>query len=275
MREPVGTAPRQQAASPGLFVRLLSLPWRLFGMLCASLLLSILVECVGLHLFWREQGWAFTQPSAPPDATPGQAPRGADSHAGLEMQAVAAEEATADESSGVLQAWSDAQALARKDFAEFSAEEIALARAAMDRLEWSPGERRTRRWVAGEGPRIDLRRALAHSVRTGGDVFTLPRRRRRRLRDPLGPLRRLRPDPAPARLRALDQRHLRTRPLTGCRPGRMGPRKLSPRGGTGPRKLSPGYGTRPSRHGPGRLWPWREGRVCEEWRNSRQGVTDP
>ena len=42
-----------------------------------------------------------------------------------------------------------------------------------------PGERRTRRWVAGRGPRIDLRRALARSVRTGGDVFVLPRRRRR------------------------------------------------------------------------------------------------
>ncbi len=61
MREPVGTAPRQQAASRGLFMRLLSLPWRLFGMLCASLLLSILVECVGLHLFWREQGWRHAE----------------------------------------------------------------------------------------------------------------------------------------------------------------------------------------------------------------------
>lgn len=61
MKEPVGTAQRQQASSPGLFMRLLSLPWRLFGMLCASLLLSILVECVGLHLFWREQGWRHAE----------------------------------------------------------------------------------------------------------------------------------------------------------------------------------------------------------------------
>ena len=53
------------------------------------------------------------------------------------------------------------------------------ARAALDRLEWTPGERRTRRWVRGRGPRVDLRRALAQSVRTGGDVFKLPRRRRR------------------------------------------------------------------------------------------------
>ena len=29
----------------------------------------------------------------------------------------------------------------------------------------------------------------------------------------------------------------------------------------------------PSRHGPGRLWPWREGRVVEEWKNSDGSVT--
>ena len=78
-----------------------------------------------------------------------------------------------------LQTWSDAARLATKDFAEFTADEIALARVALDRLEWSPGQRRTRRWVPGRGSRIDMRRALAHSVRTGGDVFELPRRTRR------------------------------------------------------------------------------------------------
>ena len=82
-------------------------------------------------------------------------------------------------SSGVLQTWSDAQTLAHKDFAAYTDEEIALARVAMQRLEWSPGERRTRRWVRGHGPRVDLRRALARSVRTGGDIFELPRRQRR------------------------------------------------------------------------------------------------
>src|SRR5690606_35568087 len=61
MKEPVGTAQRQQAASRSLFIRLLSLPWRLFGMLCASLLLSILVEYIGLHLFWREQRWRHAE----------------------------------------------------------------------------------------------------------------------------------------------------------------------------------------------------------------------
>jgi uncharacterized protein with von Willebrand factor type A (vWA) domain len=81
---------------------------------------------------------------------------------------------------GALRTWSDAAALAEKDFAEFTVDEVDLARAALDRLIWSPGTRKTRRWVAGRGARVDLRRALARSVRTGGDPFKLPRRRRRR-----------------------------------------------------------------------------------------------
>ncbi|HEY1306055.1 MAG TPA: VWA domain-containing protein [Vicinamibacterales bacterium] len=75
--------------------------------------------------------------------------------------------------------WSDIAALGDKDFAEFTADEVALARQALERLVWNPGERRTRRWIAGPGSRVDLRRALAKSLRTGGDVITLPRRTRR------------------------------------------------------------------------------------------------
>lgn len=83
------------------------------------------------------------------------------------------------QSLGVVRTWSDTSALADRDFAEFTLEELALARAALDRLAWTPGVRRTRRWVTGRGARVDLRRAIARSLRTGGDVFALPRRRRR------------------------------------------------------------------------------------------------
>jgi len=76
-------------------------------------------------------------------------------------------------------AWSDAESLATRDFAEFSESELAAARQAIERLEWQPGMRRTRRWVPGRGSRLDLRRALARSVRTGGDMVRLPRRVRR------------------------------------------------------------------------------------------------
>ena len=75
--------------------------------------------------------------------------------------------------------WSDTARLANRDFAAFTPGELAAARAILSRLVWNPGERRTRRWVRGRGSRIDLRRAIADSLRTGGDVVKLGRRRRR------------------------------------------------------------------------------------------------
>src|SRR5580765_5460740 len=53
-----------------------------------------------------------------------------------------------------VQTWSDRRVDADKDFATLTAEELAQSRLVLDRLEWSPGERRTRRWVRGHGPRI-------------------------------------------------------------------------------------------------------------------------
>jgi len=55
------TAQRQQAQEQGLIVGLITLPFRVFGVLCGSLLLSILIECVGMHVFWPEQGWHHAQ----------------------------------------------------------------------------------------------------------------------------------------------------------------------------------------------------------------------
>ena len=78
-----------------------------------------------------------------------------------------------------LKVWSDAGALAGKDFAAFTTDELAEARAALSRLVWQPGQRRTRRWIRGRGARVDLRRAIAESLRSGGDVVKLPRRTRR------------------------------------------------------------------------------------------------
>src|SRR5207244_5861145 len=74
---------------------------------------------------------------------------------------------------------SDRSGTANKDFGEFSADELAEARLALSRLVWNTGERRTRRWIRGRGARVDLRRAIAESLRTGGDVVRLPRRKRR------------------------------------------------------------------------------------------------
>jgi len=78
-----------------------------------------------------------------------------------------------------LRTWSEGEGFAGRDFAAFTTEELAAARAALSRLVWNPGERRTRRWIRGRGARVDLRRAIARSLRTGGDVLQLPRRKRR------------------------------------------------------------------------------------------------
>jgi uncharacterized protein with von Willebrand factor type A (vWA) domain len=75
--------------------------------------------------------------------------------------------------------WSDSGGLAEKDFAALTRDEMIDVRQALSRLVWSPGERRTRRWVRGPGARVDLRRAIADSLRSGGDVVALPTRRRR------------------------------------------------------------------------------------------------
>jgi len=84
-----------------------------------------------------------------------------------------------------LKIWSDAAGLPAKDFAALTDEEVAEASAALAQLAWTPGERRTRRWIRGRGPRLDLRRAIADSRRTGGDVVTLARQRRRLRARPL------------------------------------------------------------------------------------------
>jgi uncharacterized protein len=84
-----------------------------------------------------------------------------------------------------LKTWSDRGGLAAKDFAAFTGDELTEAAAALSHLVWNPGERRTRRWVRGRGPRIDLRRAIAESLRTGGDVVKLETRARRSQPRPL------------------------------------------------------------------------------------------
>jgi len=61
VKGPAATAERQQARQRGLVASVVTLPWRLFGVLVASLLLSIVIECVGMHLFWPDQGWRHAQ----------------------------------------------------------------------------------------------------------------------------------------------------------------------------------------------------------------------
>lgn len=61
MRDPATTAQRQQVQQRGLVASIVTLPFRMLGVLFGSLLLSILIECVGMHWFWPDQGWRHAQ----------------------------------------------------------------------------------------------------------------------------------------------------------------------------------------------------------------------
>ena len=76
--------------------------------------------------------------------------------------------------------YSREEALRRKDFEDFTWEELQEARALMERARWHLGERETRRLKpARHGRDLDLRRTLRRSLRTGGEPIDLPRRTRR------------------------------------------------------------------------------------------------
>jgi uncharacterized protein with von Willebrand factor type A (vWA) domain len=78
-----------------------------------------------------------------------------------------------------LQTYSADEVWRRKDFAEFTPEDMAMAEAAIAMLAWNPGVRVTRRWVSGSGSRIDLRRLLQRNRRNGAEILEIPTRVRR------------------------------------------------------------------------------------------------
>jgi uncharacterized protein with von Willebrand factor type A (vWA) domain len=75
---------------------------------------------------------------------------------------------------------SDEELLGDKSFDALEPHELAQLYRLMSRLELATPERRTRRYErASHGERIDMRRTLRASLRTGGDPVRLARRRRR------------------------------------------------------------------------------------------------
>ena len=71
---------------------------------------------------------------------------------------------------------SDREVLQRKDFAQMSAEEIAEVTRAIARMKLPQAELRTRRFAPdARGTRLDLRRTLRGSLRTGGEIVKFQR----------------------------------------------------------------------------------------------------
>ena len=82
--------------------------------------------------------------------------------------------------------WTDREVLKTRDFEKMSREEMAVAKRALARLRLPVERVATRRFRSDlAGPRIDMRRILRRSVRSGGDTIMLARRRRKTRRPPL------------------------------------------------------------------------------------------
>ncbi|PZR93636.1 MAG: hypothetical protein DLM67_13435 [Candidatus Nephthysia bennettiae] len=82
--------------------------------------------------------------------------------------------------------YSAEERLRHLDFARFSAEELAAARAIMAGWRWTLAQRRTRRMAAAKrGPRLDILRTLRRAMRTEGVPYTLARKGPRRRARPL------------------------------------------------------------------------------------------
>jgi hypothetical protein len=75
-------------------------------------------------------------------------------------------------------AYSAADVSRTKDFADFSAAELARAEAVLRDLGWDLARRRTRRWRPSSRGAADLRRIVARNIQHGGELVDLPRRAR-------------------------------------------------------------------------------------------------
>ncbi|HZC05694.1 MAG TPA: VWA domain-containing protein [Ktedonobacterales bacterium] len=91
-----------------------------------------------------------------------------------------------EESEERLGVFSAEEALRRKDFEEFTWEEMREARELMAKMRWRLGMRQTRRLRPSKrGSSLDLRRTFRRSLRAGGEPVSLARRERRRKPRPL------------------------------------------------------------------------------------------
>lgn len=82
--------------------------------------------------------------------------------------------------------WSDRELLREMDFEKMTADEIRQAKQAIRDMRLPIAEIKTRRFrPAPHGRRLDLRRTMAATMRSGGDRIDLQRRKRRTRRPPL------------------------------------------------------------------------------------------
>ena len=100
----------------------------------------------------------------------------------VEILAVAdgAEETAGATESASAVSYSARDALRRKDFAQYTEEEVQAAKRLLRSMRWQPPVRQSRRKKrAAHARELDMRRLLRRSLSRGGEVVEFPRRRRR------------------------------------------------------------------------------------------------
>ncbi len=145
------------------------------------------------HVFWRnprllERLMTVILPTieTPPDEDREEMSRRlAEALKGLAESAEQAPEQERIELDAVM-TWTDREILKNRDFEKMSQAEMDAAKRALARLRLPVERVATRRFRPDQaGPRIDMRRMLRRSVRSGGDTILLARRRRKTRRPPL------------------------------------------------------------------------------------------
>lgn len=130
-------------------------------------------------LFWRDPDAPSRTPSPddePPDGIPPAARRVSDAMPGASQPAPAGEPERREDSALTV---SDAERLNRLDFEAMSAAELEAAKREIRRLSLPLEERPTRRFRPDpSGPRVDLRATIRASMRLGGEIAAISRRRR-------------------------------------------------------------------------------------------------
>ncbi|HEU4512802.1 MAG TPA: VWA domain-containing protein [Nocardioidaceae bacterium] len=126
-----------------------------------------------------------TAPKVPPQTRPGPRVRPGERPPGGQSDvptpaASSGEPRATDDAGRVLMTASVEERLRHKDFADYTADELAELHRLVEQLRVVAPRRRSRRtWGARSGRRLDLRRTLRHTHRTAGDPVRREYRRRR------------------------------------------------------------------------------------------------
>ena len=135
-----------------------------------------LIFAQAFDLFFRaEQEWMHLLDSVPlPDqAKPKPAPASRRVQEAM-SQTKKVQQVPSEEAQELRLSPSDQEILQKKDFAQMSAAEIAEVTRAIDKMKLPQAELRTRRFAPdSRGLKLDLRRTIRASLRTGGDIVDL------------------------------------------------------------------------------------------------------